>query len=146
VIDGSCLCGAVRFRISHASGPFELCHCSRCRKASGSAFAAWIDIDPETFELLQGRELIQAYEAPLREKPPPYRRCFCKRCGSAVPDVLSGRPVSAIPAGTLDDDPGIRPDKHIYVELKAPWYRIEDSLPQMDKAALTRDRAGRGRT
>ena len=43
----------------------------------------------------------------------------------------------------LDDDPLIRPDKHIYVEFKAPWDHIADDLPQMTKSAL---RASRGRS
>jgi hypothetical protein len=49
-----------------------------------------------------------------------------------------------IPAGSLDDDPGLRPDKHIYVEVRAPWFRIADALPQLDKTALAAHRARSG--
>ena len=140
MIHGSCLCGGVRFEVSKISGPFELCHCSRCRKSTGSAFAASLHVARESFTLLQGNELIRAYEAPTRDAPPVFRRCFCARCGSSVPDALSATTMIELPAGSLDDDPGIAPDKHIYVELKAPWFAISDSLPQLDKVALARHR------
>ena len=89
MIGGGCLCGGVRFEIARAVGPFELCHCSRCRKASGSAFVPWLSVLREDFRLLQGEELIRRYEAPLRVRPPPYRTSFCGRCGSPVPDTKS---------------------------------------------------------
>ena len=76
MIRGSCLCGGVQFEIAQAVGPFELCHCGRCRKFSGSAFVAGLGVMRDDFRLLQGHELIRTYEAPIRENPPAYRRCF----------------------------------------------------------------------
>jgi hypothetical protein len=138
MIRGSCLCGGVKFEITRATGPFELCHCSRCRKANGSAFVAALGVRREDFRLLQGRELIKTYDAPIREAPPAYRTCFCSRCGSPVPDPFTESPWFEVPAGLLDDDPQLRPDKHIFVEVKSPWFAIADDLPQLDKAALLR--------
>lgn len=136
MIRGSCLCGGVRFEITRAVGPFELCHCNRCRKVSGSAFAAMIGVRTEDFHLLQGQEIITSYEAPLLEYPLPYRTSFCRRCGSPVPNPDPHSPWFEIPAGALDDDPELRPDKHIFIELKAPWSEIADALPQFDKQTL----------
>jgi hypothetical protein len=136
MIKGSCLCGGVRFEIKKAVGPFELCHCSRCRKVSGSAFAAMIGVRGEDFRLLQGKELISTYEAPLLESPPPYRTTFCSRCGSPVPNPDPSTSWFEIPAGILESDPTLRPDKHIFTELKAPWFEITDRLPQFDKQTL----------
>ena len=87
MIRGGCLCGGVRFEIARAVGPFELCHCSRCRKASGSAFVAGLGVRTEDFRLVAGRELIAAYEAPILEHPPAYRTAFCTRCGSPASSV-----------------------------------------------------------
>ena len=137
MIRGSCLCGGVRFEIDRAVGPFELCHCSRCRKASGSAFVAGLGVLRKDFRLLQGAELIMTYEAPLRDKPPPYRTSFCSRCGSPVPDPRLDSPWFEVAAGILDNDPQMRPERHIMVEFKSPWFTINDQLPQLDKAALT---------
>jgi hypothetical protein len=136
MIRGSCLCGEVRFEIDRAVGPFELCHCSRCRKASGSAFVAGLGVRVEDFSLLAGAELIRAYEAPVLETPPPYRSAFCSRCGSPVPDPPPDATWFEIPAGLLDDDPELRPDKHIFIECKSPWFPISDALPQLTKAQL----------
>ena len=138
MIRGSCLCGGVRFEIERAVGPFELCHCSRCRKVSGSAFFAGVGVNSEDLLMLEGRELIQSYEAPLLERRPLYRTHFCRRCGSPVPNPDPDGSWFEIPAGLLEDDPELRPDRHICVELTAPWFTISDELPQLDKPALRR--------
>jgi hypothetical protein len=145
MIGGGCLCGGVRFELTRAVGPFELCHCRRCRKATGAAFAATIGVRTADFRLLQGHELITTYDAPILESPPAYRTSFCRRCGSPVPNPDPGAEWFEIAAGTLDDDPQLRPDKHIFIELKAPWFEITDALPQYDKLALYQLRRKVGR-
>lgn len=136
MIRGSCLCGGVRFEIDRAAGPFELCHCSRCRKATGSAFAAGLGVRRNEFRLVDGRELIRTYEAPVRVTPPAYRTHFCSRCGSPVPDPDAGGVWLEIPAGLLDDDPQCRPERHIFVDSRSPWFAITDGLPRLDRAAV----------
>ncbi len=143
MIQGSCLCGGVRFEIVRAVGPFELCHCRRCRKASGSAFVAGLGVRTEDFRLLAGSDVITTYEAPILERPPAYRTSFCSRCGSPVPNPAPDAEWFEIPAGLLDDDPVLRPDKHIFVELKAPWFEITEDLPQYDKRRLAALRKSR---
>src|SRR5215813_12303089 len=101
MIAGSCLCGGVRFEIAAAVGPFELCHCRRCRKASGSAFAAMLGVRTRDFRLVGGRDSIGVYEAPLLDAPPPYRKAFCRRCGSPVPEPEPAGEWFEIPAGLL---------------------------------------------
>lgn len=136
MIRGSCLCGGVRFEIDQAVGPFELCHCSRCRKVSGSAFIAALGVLRKDFRFLKGTELVKTYDAPIRDCPPAYRSSFCGRCGSPVPDPTSDTPFFEIAAGAFDDDPLLRPDKHIMVDCKSPWFAIAGALPQLDRAAL----------
>lgn len=136
MIRGSCLCGGVTFQMARATGPFELCHCGRCRKASGSAFVAGLVIARTDFELLTGAELVRTFDAPIRNTPPAYRTAFCTRCGSPVPDVSPDARWLEVPAGLLDDDPHIRPDKHIFVDVKSRWYTIADDLPQLTQAEL----------
>jgi hypothetical protein len=137
MISGSCLCGGVRFEIDRAVGPFELCHCSRCRKASGSAFVAGLGVEVREFRLLCGADLVRRYEAPIRECPPAYRVAFCSRCGSPVPDPPAEATWFEIPTGLLDGDPVIRPDKHIFVECKSAWFEITDTLPRLTKPQLS---------
>lgn len=142
MIRGSCLCGGVTFELERAVGPFELCHCNRCRKSSGSALVAGLGVRRDDFRLLSGHELIKNYEAPILEAPPAYRVSFCSTCGSPVPNPDADWEWFEIPAGLLDDDPELRPDKHIFIELKAPWFDITDDLPQLDKQALIKHRQG----
>ena len=136
MIEGSCLCGAVRFGVERVVGPFELCHCSRCRKTSGSAFLPMVGVRTSEFHWLQGAEFVRVYEAPVVDRPPGYRSCFCGRCGSPVPDPEPAGAWFEIPAGALDGDPRRKPDRHIFVERKAPWFDIGDGLPQFDKPTL----------
>lgn len=143
MIKGSCLCGAVQFELTQLAEPFELCHCNRCRKTSGSAFMAGVGVLRENFRWLSGQDSVKTYDAPMIESPPAYRVCFCSTCGSPVPDPQDQSDRFELPAGLLDDDPKLQPDKHIFVDYKALWYLIGDQLPQLDKQALIQHRQSR---
>jgi hypothetical protein len=121
----SCLCGDVTWEID---GPFELsshCHCSRCRKTHGTAFATYVAGPVASFRL-HGRERVARWES-----SPGFFRCFCARCGSVVPgDPFDER--IFVPAGNFDDEPGAAALAHIFVASKAPWYEIADALPRFD--------------
>jgi len=141
-IRGSCLCGGVQFSIERAVGPVEYCHCSRCRKVSGSSALLSIGVNREDYRFLAGRELIRTYSAPLLYGPPPYMTIFCSRCGCSVPPPDPETDQLEIPAGLFDDDPGIRPDKHIFVELLPEWDEIRDNLPRYTLRELHKLRTG----
>lgn len=127
---GSCLCGQVEFSVEGAIGPFELCHCNRCRKASGSAYVAALVTESHGFKLIKGGDLIRSYDAEIINAPPPYTVYFCSVCGSHLPDPNpQGRNVD-IPAGLLDDEPSISPDKHIFTDHKASWDQLDKQLPK----------------
>ena len=121
----SCLCGHVTWEFD---GPFEYashCHCSRCRKAHGAAFATYV-AGPASGFRLRGVERIVGWDAGAG-----FVRCFCGTCGSVVPGDAQDGLVFA-PVGSFLDDPGARPLAHIFVASKAPWYAISDRLPQFD--------------
>ena len=141
MIRGSCLCGAVRFEVDRVVGPFELCHCSRCRKSSGSAYLAEIRVKVSDFRFVQGREHITVFELPVREQPPGYCRPFCRFCGSPTPVPEPRGLWTGIPAGLLDDDPEVRPERHIFAEHRAAWTPRGDGLPELDKQAVVAMRA-----
>jgi hypothetical protein len=90
----------------------------------------------EDLRIVQGQELIKTFEAPIIDAPPPYTNRFCGRCGSPVPVPSDDASWLEVPAGALDDDPKIRPDKHIYIDFKSPWYSVGDGLPQMTKSQI----------
>jgi hypothetical protein len=133
MVTGSCLCGRVRFRIDGRLTPIQYCHASRCRKATGSAFAAEVAALRSAFRWIDGEELVVEYEAPLLEEPPPYRRAFCRVCGSPLPVALEGTPFVVLQAGVLDGEPETRPFRHVFVEQNAPWHEISDDLPRFER-------------
>src|SRR6202035_4455912 len=120
-VRGSCLCGGVKFEIT---GPLLRplnCHCSLCRKQHGAAFRSRARVRAEDFRWVQGEDLVTFHES-----SPGYHRGFCRVCGSPILNKADAtfRLVSTNPGflgeygialGVLDDDPGIRPESHIFV-------------------------------
>lgn len=128
MLDGGCLCGGVRFRISGKLGPAGYCHCKECQRASGSAFAANAPARSAYFKLLSGDDLVSEYES-----SPGKFRAFCSRCGSPLYSRRESEPeLRRIRLGALDSDPERRPLAHVWVGEKVPWYTICDSLPEYE--------------
>jgi len=126
MLEGGCLCGGVRFRITGKLGPAGYCHCRQCQRASGSAFAANAPARTTYFQIISGGDLVSEYES-----SPGKFRAFCRRCGSPIYSRRDTEPdIRRIRLGALDSDPGRRPLAHVWVSSKAPWHAIEDSLPQ----------------
>lgn len=128
-IRGSCLCGSFRFEVDKAVEPFEICHCDRCRKRNGSAGLPMIGVQAEDFRQISGGDVVKTFEAPILTSPPAYHAYFCSKCDSPLPPP-NPNGWFEIPAGLFDDYPGMRPDKHIVVEVTPPWDEITDGLPQ----------------
>lgn len=126
-LKGSCLCGGVRYEIS---GPLKgalNCHCSMCRKAHGAAFRSRAAVNACDFSWQQGESLVRYFES----SPGTYRG-FCSVCGSNLISRFDGRDDYGLALGSLDDDPGIKPQCHVFVGAKAPWHDIGDELPQFE--------------
>lgn len=125
VTTGSCLCRKVRYRISGNIGIFQYCHCSRCRKFTGSAHAANLFVSTPDFNWTAGEEFVGRYDP---ENTKYFATCFCTRCGSSLPWLSKSGKVVVVPAGTLDGDPGIRPSQNIFCDSRPPWYTPASSL------------------
>ena len=126
---GSCLCGKIRYRFEAPIKIFQYCHCSRCRKFTGSAHASSIIVDPSNFEWLSGEEYLGRYELPEAKH---YATTFCKNCGSSLPWLAQSGKTVVIPAGTLDEDPEARPEQNVYYADRAPWYEESGNLKKYD--------------
>jgi hypothetical protein len=129
---GGCLCGAVRYRLGAAPFVMYHCHCSQCRRASGSSFATNLLVPTAAFEVTAGASALGSFES-----SPGKRRFFCSRCGSPIYSASEATPnLRSLRAGTLDGDPGVRPSVHIHVDSKAPWIEIGDALPQKPRGLV----------
>ncbi|HEY2386808.1 MAG TPA: GFA family protein [Candidatus Binatia bacterium] len=126
---GSCLCGAVAYVIEGAPFRWWICHCGRCRKARAAACASNVFTKADGVRFVRGEDRAVGYKLPEAAF---FKQVFCATCGSALPNVDRSRDVAVIPAGSLDDDPGFRPQTHIFVGAKAPWDDIHSALPQYD--------------
>ncbi len=124
-VHGSCLCGKVAFVYTGEPKVFQYCHCSRCRKFTGSAHGANIIVAPEQFNWLKGEESVGRFELPEAAH---FATAFCKSCGSSLPWLTQSKKAVVIPAGTLDDDPVIKPMHNIYYADMASWYVNVDAL------------------
>ncbi len=129
-IKGGCLCGKVRYEISDPLFNADNCHCSMCRRQHGAAFSTYADFNPADFKWKSGKDCVKIYEASSGAG-----WCFCRECGSSIAGTEKGK-ITTITLGTVEGDPGIRPESHIFVGSKAQWYDIHDALPQFEERSV----------
>lgn len=125
---GGCLCGAVRFEVEGRFEHFFLCHCSRCRKGTGSAHAANLFSNNARLSWLAGEELVQSFTVEGTR----FTRSFCPACGSALPNVAAAGRLK-VPAGSLDTPVSLRPEAHIFTGSRANWDQHLEDVPSYDE-------------
>ncbi|MCO6383005.1 aldehyde-activating protein [Oceanicola sp. 502str15] len=123
---GQCLCGTVTFDISGDLQGFFLCHCSRCRKDTGSAHAANLFFASARLNWPSGEEHIRHF----RLSGSRHAKCFCTKCGSALPFEQAEDDVVVVPAGSLDGPIGMKPSARICFSSRADW---DDDLAALEK-------------
>jgi hypothetical protein len=101
------------------------CHCSMCRKHHGASFATFVSAPIPSFRWIAGEDAVAKFKSSAQGE-----RSYCRRCGSVAPALMSDAGFAAMPAGNLEGDLGIRPQLHMFVGSKAPFYTITDGLPQ----------------
>jgi hypothetical protein len=123
-LSGACFCGAVEYTVADEFQYALNCHCSNCRRTTGSAFKPFAGLPRHKLGVSQGLDglMIQGDEAT--------HDAHCRRCGSLLYSVVRSGAYVHVAMGTLRDDPSIRPTAHIFVGSKAPWFEITDRLPQ----------------
>ncbi|WP_237480101.1 GFA family protein [Lichenibacterium dinghuense] len=125
---GRCFCGRVGYEVADAFRYAMYCHCSLCRRRTGSAFKALAGIEAGALTL----KAEAADVATLGGDG--WHDVSCRRCGSLLYAVVRGGGFVHVAMGTLVDEPAIRPSMHVFVGSKAPWYEIADDLPRFDGA------------
>jgi hypothetical protein len=119
----------VRYRVNPPYTWFQYCHCSRCRKTTGSAHNANICVASDQVEWLAGEDLLGRYQHPEAKS---FSTCWCTHCGSNLPWTTKNGKWVLVPAGNLNDDPCIRPERNIFFASGAPWYEPSSALPAFD--------------
>jgi hypothetical protein len=125
-IRGSCLCGTVIFEVSPPFQRMIHCHCSRCRKGTGTGHATNLIAKPDRLRWLRGEINISRYDLPTATS---FGKWFCSQCGSPLPRVTRSGKSIIIPAGSLDTALPLRPSDHIYWASRASWSCPSSGLP-----------------
>jgi hypothetical protein len=128
-LNGSCLCGAVRYQVTGEPQRFRHCHCSRCRKATGTGHASNMFLQPASLQWLSGEAQVRSFKVPDAER---FTNVFCATCGGRLPR-LQGDDAVMLPAGSLDDDPSLKPNCRIFYGSRASWSCDSTDLPQFEE-------------
>lgn len=126
---GSCTCGAVQYSVQDEFKYALNCHCSGCRRATGSAFKAFAGIERSKLKLTSGEDALLSFGGARAHD------IRCGKCGSLLYSVVRDGEYVHVTLGTLVDAPAVRPTAHIFVGSKAPWHTITDELPQHEEFA-----------
>ncbi len=125
-LNGSCLCGAVRYEVIGEPKRFYHCHCSRCRKATGTGHASNMFLQPGTLKWLSGEELVRTFKVPEAQR---FTNNFCTTCGGRVARQAKGTDIVLIPAGSLDGPAPIKPQARIFFDSRTSWSCTDETIP-----------------
>jgi hypothetical protein len=130
-LTGGCLCERVRFEVTEPLQGAVYCHCRRCQRRTGTAFSVTALTRPGSFRITQGESLVRSWRP-----PDGWGKAFCVECGSHLFSTSLDDPaLVAVRMGALDDDPGIRPSFHQFVDYAAPWDELpDDGLPRFGES------------
>ena len=126
-LHGECMCGAVEYAVRDRFEYALNCHCSQCRRATGSAFKPLAGIARLELEIIRGGDATMIYGQESEAHD-----VHCRICGSLLFSVVRKGAYVHVPMGTLKDAPAIKPSMHLFVGSKAAWFEITDDLPQHD--------------
>lgn len=132
-LDGSCLCGEVRYNSDAESSFTAVCHCSHCQKQTGTSFSILVGVSKDSFSV-SGKTLSIFHDT--SDSGNPVERHFCSNCGSPIFTSIEAMPETVfIKAGTLDDRSWLKPQMNIWCSSAQPWVEIDEGLPKFERNA-----------
>lgn len=123
---GGCICGSVRYSVVGLPTQVYYCHCSMCRKTSGSVVGAWLTVPAN--QLTVSGEL-SSYRSSVK-----FMRKFCAACGSQIlfTGISSDSEQIELCHGTLDQPSLYPPVNHIWMNSKLHYVKLNDDLLAFD--------------
>ncbi len=128
MIEGSCLCGSVKYEVELIPDKIFNCHCKFCRKAHGAAFvtmalakASTLKISDESGNLKEHKNAIGGY------------RAFCVSCGSRLMNYAPDKSMYlSITLASVDTPTNVKPVAHVNTESKASWCLPYEGIPSFE--------------
>jgi hypothetical protein len=130
-LTGSCLCGAVHYTVTGEAQRFFHCHCSRCRKATGTGHSSNLFVKG-SLKWDSGEDLVRSFKLPQAAR---FTNAFCSTCGARLPRFIPQLETVFIPAGSLDVEPDIGPQGRIFQGSRAGWSCDGSTLPGYEEYA-----------
>lgn len=130
---GSCLCGTVQYTIKGPFLRFFFCHCSRCRRSSGSAHAANVFTRAGNVLFTRGEDKVKRFDLPKAEQ---FARAFCTDCGAPVPYLSRDGKVHVVPIGSVGNFTDRKVDANVHWDSRAAWYEDGIAAPRKTEAEL----------
>jgi hypothetical protein len=128
-IEGGCLCGAVRYRISSAPHDAGYCHCRMCQRATGAPVVPWLTMASDGFAWTRGTPAVY-------RSSPGAVRLFCGTCGTQMVFRTDAEPhLLDVTLASLDDPAAVRPDHHSWTESRIDWFDTADDLSRRPGAS-----------
>jgi hypothetical protein len=128
-LEGSCLCGTIRYHVTPPFIQFYHCHCSQCRKSTGTAHGANLYAKRDNVSWVSGVENIVRYDLMPAKR---FASVFCKTCGSKIP-YPRDKELMIIPAGSLDSELTIKPSLRVFWDSRATWDNAEEALEKFSE-------------
>ena len=130
-LEGSCECGATRFKITAQPLFTHACHCLKCQRRSGSAFAMSTFVLESDLEVTSGTPTIHAKTAGTQNEP-----FLCDACETRLwlrPAFGPGVGLLIVRSGVLSDKSALKPQAHIHFQRKQDWFSSEDGVPTFNE-------------
>ncbi len=126
---GSCLCGSVEFEIDGDEFNIYQCHCSLCKKQSGSTSNSSAIVDKDNLRFVKGADVITSWV-----KDTGFRSDFCSKCGSPVPNPLRDLDLYWVPVGLLPVSAKVTVVAHLFVSTISSWHLLEPGVAKFQDA------------
>lgn len=128
MLEGSCLCGAIRFSVETSVADLRACHCRNCQKASGAGGSVNAVLPSAVFRITQGTP--KRYSA-RADSGRLLHRYFCGDCGSPVYSQRDATPETVVVrAGLFDNAPAMRIVSNIWTASARPWSHLDPATPR----------------
>ncbi|KLO16899.1 hypothetical protein SCHPADRAFT_901064 [Schizopora paradoxa] len=133
---GSCLCGKITFEVNASPMIVSCCHCTNCKKYTGTVFTSNVIFPANSVKITKGEELVKSYRDDAQDSGNSIARVFCSDC--SAPLYVTGcefKTAESVFYSALDDFnvPGEaekQPQIEFYSKDRTSWVRPLDGALQ----------------